>query len=145
MKISVNERPDIAETEVTVNCRTADGEVLRLIASLRAYDRKLTGLRDNQTFLLRPGDVFYIDTVDKRTFLYLERAVYETPLRLYELEERLQGEDFFRAGKSSIVNLGRVASLQPELGGRMILTMENGEKLYVSRQYAAAIKARLGI
>ena len=33
--------------------------------------------------------MLYIESVDKRTFLYTEESVYETPLRLYELEERL--------------------------------------------------------
>ena len=88
-------------------------------------------------------DVLYIDTADKRTFLYTEKQVYKSTLRLYELEERLAGMDFFRAGKSCIVNFCRIRSIRPEFGGRMLLTMENGEKLYVSRQYAVELKEKL--
>ena len=71
--------------------------------------------------------------------------MYETPLRLYELEERLAPRDFVRASKSAIVNFGRVSSICPDLGGRLRLTLENGEVVGVSRQYAPAIRKKLGL
>ena len=75
-----------------------------------------------------------------RPFLYTAEAVYECALRLYELEEALKGMDFLRAGRSAIVNFRRMKSIRPELGGRMLVTMDNGERLYVSRQYAVELK-----
>ena len=145
MKIVIHEDPLLEETEIVINCRSADTEVLRLLASLRAYEKKLTGLKDGKTYLLESSQVFYIDTVDKRTFLYTRSAVYETPLRLYELEERLAANDFFRASKSCVINLRAIRSLAPDFGGRLEVTLENGERLSISRQYAAAIKIRLGL
>lgn len=145
MKIEINENPQFGETEVIINCRQADGEVTRLLASLRALEHKLTGWREGRTYLLDAGDVLYFDTADKHTFLYLEKEVYETPLRLYELEERLAGADFMRISKSAIVNLARVSSLRPEFGGHLELTMQNGERLLVSRQYTPAFKQKIGI
>ena len=62
-----------------------------------------------------------------------------------ELEERLGPRDFVRASKSAVVNFSRVQSIRPDLGGRLQLTLENGERLGVSRQYAPAIKEKLGI
>lgn len=44
-------------------------------------------MKDDQTFLLSPSSVLYIESVDKKTFIYCQKEVYETPLRLYELEE----------------------------------------------------------
>lgn len=69
--------------------------------------------------------------------------MYESALRLYELEEKLSGMDFFRTGKSGIVNFLRVRSIRPDFGGRLLLTLDNGEQVPVSRQYAAAIKHKL--
>ena len=66
-------------------------------------------------------------------------------LRLYELEERFAGEGFVRASKAVVINLDRLRSLRPDFGGRLILTMDNGEKLFASRQYAGYVKKRLGI
>ena len=71
--------------------------------------------------------------------------MYETPLRLYELEDRLAGVDFFRSSKSMVISLNHVRSIRPELGGRLQLTMSNGEKLFVSRQYAGTLRGMLGL
>ena len=71
--------------------------------------------------------------------------MYETPLKLYELAERLAPYDFFRAGKSMVVNFNQIQSLRPEFGGRMQLTMSNGESVFVSRQYVPDIKRKLGL
>ncbi|MDL2214046.1 LytTR family transcriptional regulator [Clostridia bacterium OttesenSCG-928-O13] len=145
MKISINEHESFSETEIVINCRRADEQILRIVAGLRANDKKITGLCNGQTFLLGIQDIFYIDTADRKTFLYTAAQVYETPLRLYELEERLAPEDFFRATKSSVVNFAKIISLRPEFGGRMLVTLENGEKLTVSRQYVPFIKQKLRI
>lgn len=145
MQIKLEEDPSLGEVQVVIRCPRADGEVQKLLAVLRAMDRKLVGERGGQTFLLEFSEVLYVDTVDKRTFFYTAEGEYETPLRLYELEERLAPYDFFRASKSALVNFRAIQSLRPDLGGRLRLTMRNGEAVYVSRQYAPGLKKRLGI
>ena len=143
MKITLNQDPAFPETEVIINCPQADEDILRLVAMLRIHQRKLVGTLEGEQHLLDARDILYIDTADKRTFLYTGKAVYESALRLYELEEGLRGEDFLRAGRSAIVNFRRIKSIRPELGGRLLVTMDNGEQLYVSRQYAVEMKEKL--
>jgi DNA-binding LytR/AlgR family response regulator len=87
----------------------------------------------------------YIDTVDKRTFLYTEDASFETPLKLYELENQLGPACFLRAGKSCLYNFNYIKSFKSDLDGRLILTMKNDIRLIVSRQYAAILKKQLGV
>ncbi|MCL2226010.1 MAG: LytTR family transcriptional regulator DNA-binding domain-containing protein [Oscillospiraceae bacterium] len=144
MKININIDKNYAETEITINCAVMSEELEKVIASLRALDFKLTGTKDGQTHILSTSKILYIDTVDKKTFLYTESAVYETSLRLYELEENLSTSDFFRAGKSSIINFNKIKSLKSDLDGKIVVVMENNEKLIVSRQYAEFIKNKLG-
>lgn len=145
MQVKLLEDAALTDIEVTIRCPRAEGEALRLFTLLNEGRRKLTGVREGETFLLEAGDILYIDTVDRRTFLYTKEAVYESPLRLYELLERLECRDFLRAGKSSILNLRQVQSLRPDFGGRLRCTMANGEVLLVSRQYVPPMKERLGI
>lgn len=145
MRISIEEGEQFAETEIVICCRKTDPRISRLFSLLQTFDQKLTGLKDGQTYLLEAEQVLYIDTADKRTFLYTAEGVYETPLRLYELEERLAASDFFRASKSSIVNFNEIRSLRPDFGGRMFATMVNGEQLIISRQYVPYIKQKLGL
>lgn len=145
MKISLEEQPGLAEPEVVIRCGRVDGQVMRLLELLRLSDARLTGLREGETYILDAGEVLYIDTVDRTTFLYTADGVYETPLRLYELEELLSCREFLRVSKSVIINFEQVRALRPDFGGRMRLTMTNGEVVMVNRSYVPAIKAKLGL
>ena len=149
MKIRMEVQPGLGETELVLRCGSAGEEAAGLLARLyelaAGETGRLTGRLDGQTYLLDCGEVLYADTADRRTFLYTAGAVYETDLRLRELEERLRGRDFFRASKSALVNFGAIRSLRPDMGGRLRLTMSNGEAVYVSRQYAPWLKNRLGL
>ena len=145
MKLHIEEREDQEETEITILCRQMDENVLRVAAAIRALEQKLTGTRDGRTFLLEPQNIFYIESVDKRTFLYTGKEVYETPLRLYELEERYSGNDFFRAGKGTVINLSHVKMLNPLFDGRIEIILENNERQMVSRRYAHELRRKLGL
>lgn len=145
MKISFEENPTVTETEISIVCKQADDKMLRLLAMLRVFDKKVTGSKNGEIFVLDAAKILYIDTVDKKTFFYTDTDVYETPLKLYMLEERLAGTDFLRASKSAVVNFAQIKSLRPDFGGRLEITMNNGEKLLVSRQYAAPFKEKLSL
>lgn len=145
MRIILEEDPAWEEVEVTIRCKEVTPQVAGLVASLRRFDHRLTGEREGKTYLLEAGELFYIESVEKRTFLYTQDGVFETPLRLYELEEQLAARDFVRAGKSVLLNFAHVAALRPDFGGRMRVTMSNGEVVVASRQYVPALKAKLGL
>ncbi|WP_407920378.1 LytTR family transcriptional regulator DNA-binding domain-containing protein [Gottfriedia luciferensis] len=41
--------------------------------------------------MLSSKDIFYFESVDKKNFIYTDKEVFETALRLYEVEE-IQGD-----------------------------------------------------
>lgn len=145
MNVTITEDPRLADIEVAVSCPRIDERVQRIVASLGAFDRVLVGERDGATYRLDVDDVCYAETVDGKTFLYTADAVYQTPLKLYELEERLAGTEFVRASKQMLVNFDHVASIRPALNARLQLMLDNGEAVIVSRQYAPVIKRKLGL
>lgn len=145
MNVTITENPALDDIEVSVACPRIDERVQRIVASLGAFDRVLIGERDGATFRVGVEDVCYAETVDGKTFLYTADAVYQTPLKLYELEERLAGTKFVRASKQMLVNFDHVASIRPALNARLQLMLDNGEAAIVSRQYAPAIKRKLGL
>ena len=145
MNVTITENPALDDIEVSVACPRIDERVQRIVASLGAFDRVLIGERDGATFRVGVEDVCYAETVDGKTFLYTADAVYQTPLKLYELEERLAGTEFVRASKQMLVNFDHVASIRPALNARLQLMLDNGEAVLVSRQYAPVIKRKLGL
>jgi DNA-binding LytR/AlgR family response regulator len=145
VKIHINEDPGYKETEITINCSRISSDVEKVITMLRVLDLKLTGKKDDQTYILDASKVLYIDTVDKKTFFYTKMDIYETELKLYELEEQLAALDFIRANKSCVINFNQIISIKPDIDGKLMITMSNNEKLFVSRQYAPNIKKKLGV
>lgn len=145
MKIHMIHDPTADEPEITIVCRDINEEVQRVLAAVNSVNCRLTGTKDGQTFLLQPGDVIYIDTADKKIFIYTRSEVYETPLRLYELERQLPPSDFFRANKSCIAGIRHICSVKADIDGRLLLTMDSGDKLWVSRQYAADFRKKIGM
>ena len=143
MRIQIDQNPDLTETEIIIRCPMVDEDILRFVSMLRIQDQKITGSLDGEIHLLDARNVYYFESVDKRTLCHGLNAVYECPLRLYELEERLGCLDFLRISKAVIVNFNRIHSIQPDFGGRLILTLENGERQWVSRQYAPAFRQKL--
>lgn len=151
MEVFIHEDRELADSRVEIYCPEVSEEILDMVARLRVYDRKITGVKDGGTYIVEVSEILYLESVDKRTFFYIRESpeagggVYETPLKLYELEERLGKSDFFRASKSTIINFNQIKSLRPDFGGRMLVQMKNGEKLYVSRQYVPVLKKKLGL
>ena len=145
MNVTITENPALDDIEVSVACPRIDERVQRIVSALGAFDRALVGERDGATYRLDVDDVCYAETVDGKTFLYTADAVYQTPLKLYELEERLAGTEFVRASKQMLVNFDHVASIRPALNARLQLMLDNGEAVIVSRQYAPVIMRKLGL
>lgn len=145
MKITIQDLHDGEEEEIIIRSRNMDEQLLKLIYTLKAGRDKITVSKGEKLFQVLPSDIYYFEAVDNRVFVYLEKDVYETKSKLYELEKRLEGTDFFRASKSIIVNLARLKSLSPSFNGRFEANMKNGECVIISRQYVPLLKEKLGL
>jgi len=142
MKITINTDDQYTETEIIVNCDRLGDDIEKLLAAVKMLDMRLTVYKDKRQYVIEAADVIYVESTDKRTFLYTDTDVYESHLRLYELEEKLAGCNFLRASKNCLFNINHVQSIEPDLH-RLILTTAKGIKLIVSRQYAPAVKLKL--
>ena len=119
MRISVVEDGSCPETEVAIRCKRADKQVIDILARLRMADCKVMGFADKTTRIVNAEDVCYAESVDGRTFIYLANEVLESPLRLYEVEDRFSEFGFVRIGKSCVVNFNKIVSFEPEMNARL--------------------------
>ena len=143
MKIEIKEGHNALE--VIIKCQTATEEVSKIKNLLSSHAKKISCTKDGSTHLVDAREILYFESVDKVPFLYTETDVYELSLKLYELEEMLSYIGFIRSAKSQIINTYKIESLRPDFGGRLEVTMQGGERLIVSRQYAKILKERLGL
>lgn len=144
MKIRV-EHGDFEETELILRCKEMDDEVLEILAVLRERTAKLAGYKDGETHLLQPSDVLFAEAVDGKTFLYTADAVLETHQSLFALQNAYGEAGIFRIGKSQLCNLHHVTKLKSLPNSRIEITLDNGEKLVVSRRYIHDLEDRLSM
>lgn len=145
MLIKIEEDEELKDIEITIRCPHNNNKVKELLAHLEIINQKIIANKRGEMYILEARDILYIEIIDKHSYIYTVHGMYESMLKLYELEERLADVDFFRAGKSLVLNFQKIKILKPDLDGRILVTMQNGDKRMISRQYAISIKRRLGI
>ena len=99
------EQVDTKEQEqALIRATEKNADILNAIDLLENGSGGLTVTRDGNTYLCKLTQVYYIESVDKRTWVYTRDGCFESRERLYELEEKL-GLYYVRISKSMIVNL----------------------------------------
>lgn len=145
MKISIENINHNEEEEIIIRCYEVNDEILELMKKLKTKSNTLIGYNDDAIYQLNPSNVYYFESLDNKVFIYCRDKLYESKQKLYELEQICDQRKFFRASKSIIINIAKISYIKPSLSGRFEATMENGEKVLVSRQYVPVLKAKLGI
>ena len=143
MKITLELGEAYAETELIVRCRQVDEEVERLLQQFQSPNEKLIVTQGEKTFFLSPQEVFYLESVERKCFVYTQTGTYESAEKLLELEERLDSHRFMRISKSVIVNMASINNITRNFDATMKLELVGGERLIASRHYARALKERL--
>ncbi|MBQ2407043.1 MAG: LytTR family transcriptional regulator DNA-binding domain-containing protein [Lachnospiraceae bacterium] len=88
-------------------------------------------------------NIYYVEAVDNRVFLYCSKQIYETKRRLYEIEDILVEKNFLRVSKSVVLNLMKVKAIKPAMNGRFLAILLNDEEIIISRKYVSALKNKL--
>ncbi len=145
MKIIIHIDENRTDTEVTVSCGKLTAEVEKLLSAIRMLDQQMTVTKGEESYILDIEDIVYAESVDRKTFVYTREDCYESRLKLYEMEEQLCQAGFIRASRVSLIHLKYVKSLRAEIKRKVRVTLENGEQIIVSRQYAEELKRKLGV
>lgn len=143
MKIQIQQDPSCNETEITIKYPQKDRQVNRIIDFLQSFDMQIKCDIDNTERMINILDIYYIESVDKKTFVYLEKTVYHTDFRLYQLKDKLYNYGFVQISKSCILNINALESIKPLFNSRMEATLKNGEKVYINRNYLSGVKRAL--
>lgn len=134
MKIIIEDIDPGEEDQVIIRCKNLSEPVLKLISELKSEMKRLTGLKDGGITMLDIKNIYYFEGVDSKVFIYCKQNVYESKLKLYEIERKYEGYYFFRASKSIILNITKIKSISPAFSGRFEALLFNGEKVVISRQ-----------
>lgn len=144
-RITVKQVDSSCAEEIVINCHEINNEVMNIVDMLKKKEQVLLGNKENKIFRISVKDIFYIESVDNRTFIYLQDQVYESKQKLYELEEMLLATKLFRCSKSMILNVSKIRCVSPSVNGRFEARLINNETVIISRQYVSDLKKKLGM
>lgn len=145
VKIRIETDADIEE-EIVIKCRQLTPEIIglqRALSEAVSCSRQLALFRGDTEYYIETKDILFFETEGTAVMAHTAADIYETRLRLYELEELLPAS-FMRISKSSIVNTDRIYSINRNLTASSAVEFQGTHKqVYVSRGYYKALKEKL--
>lgn len=145
MKLKLVEDKSLKETLVNITYGVFDKRVQKIIDVIEESELQLKGLIDDHEYVVESNDIYYLETVENKTFLYTESKVLENKEKLYQLEKRLQETSFVRISKSVLLNMNHLESVRPLSNYRLEANLKNDEKLVINRHYIKDVKAYLNL
>jgi two-component system LytT family response regulator len=96
-------------------------------------------------WFVRLGDIRIFESVGNYAKVYFGTNKPLILKSLNALEERLDERVFFRANRKHIVNLRLIEKIEPYFNGGLLLELQGGEKIEVSRRQAVKFKEMMSL
>lgn len=144
MEVEIRIEPGCQEPRLIILAGEESEELRRLAAGLSQIALGPIPVSRGEEKLLLPQQNFLRFYADgKGVSAQTGEETYAVPLRIYELEKRLDAARFVRISNSEIVNLDRVTAVDLSLSGTIRMTLDETVYAYVSRRYMKKIKEAL--
>lgn len=143
MRIKLFQEDALVEDRAEIYYREMTEQIEKVCQLLEGTKPQLYGMEDGEQVLLLLEEIFYIDTVDKKTFAYLTEQVYQIQGSLSFLESSLSKHGFCRISKANIVNIQHIQRVKSEANMRLKVVLTNQEELVISRYYRKTFQTYL--
>lgn len=140
MKVSIRQEKTIEHLEIVILCQERTPFVDQLAKKVSQVSAFIMGRDSEGSVQISVDDIYYFEAVENRTYIYCKESLYRCEMKLYELKSKLTGMTFQRISKSCILNLDKMKRAKGMINGRLILELDNNEKLVVNRSYVAKLK-----
>lgn len=146
MQIEIKMDASYTEPKIIIWTASMTEDVNRILNKLSENTPQvLSGSKNEKIEVIEHDDLIRIYANAGRVFAVTNKGEYTVRLRLYEIEERLNPNQFVRISNSEIVNLKKVQNFDLSFTGTICVELTNGTTTYVSRRYVSKIKKFLGI
>ena len=146
MKIEVKVDAAYEETTVVICTDKVTDEIQQLVRKLsQDAPQVIVGFLEDEAVILSHDEIVRVFAEGGKVFAETSGGQFLLRLRLYELEERLDGKHFVRISNAEIVNLSWIRGFDLSFAGTICVRLKGGAVTYVSRRYVAKIKQVLGL
>ena len=125
---------------VIVEYPELDQKVENLIRKIRNINITFTGKTDGGSFSVDISDIFYIENVDRKVFLYTKEDIYRYDGSMTSIEEAVKDTELVRISRTCFMNVSHLKQIMQIKNSHLEAVLDNGEKLIVSRKYLKDIK-----
>lgn len=143
VNVSLKHKPGQKEIEVLIEYPVMNPTVKRLESLVRSIDKSIKCSSDEHEVWILVSDIYYVESVDKKTYVYTENADYQSELRLYQIFSELSDYGFVQVSKACLLNLRVLTGIKPLLNSRLEAILTNGEKICITRKYIPGIREKL--
>ena len=137
MKLIKTKEEYLDENYLELHYDEIDDETVGVLERLRSALKYIEGTLDDKKQAVPLADMFYFETVDRKTFGYTKDTCFEVKETLQGIIDEYKNAGFVRISKSSIVNLYKIKRLQGDLNMRTLIYLKNDECLVMNRGYRA--------
>lgn len=123
------------EEKIDIYYRQMTPMLQKVISIIKNEKPVLPATYEDEKILLEPEDIYYFDTVDRKTFAYTKDKICTVSKSLSALEEELSPFGFVRINKANLVNIFMIRKIKPEANMRVLAILKNGESLIINRGY----------
>lgn len=121
-------------------------DIAALLEQLRTeprYQERFVVRSSEQVSFVRTADVSWIEATGNYVRLFAAGRTHIVRDTMKAVEARLDPARFVRIHRSVIVQIDRIASMQPYFHGEWIITMEDGARFTSSRSYNERVRLLL--
>jgi DNA-binding LytR/AlgR family response regulator len=143
MIIKLENNPEQRDIEVVITYPQKNKTVDRIVSLIKSVDTQIECYLDDSVKHVNASDIYYIESIDRKTIASCEKENYTVKSRLYQIHEKLNGNGFVQISKYCILNINKLEKITPLVNSHMEAVLSNGKCLYVTRKYLAGIKQKL--
>ncbi|WMJ88517.1 LytTR family transcriptional regulator DNA-binding domain-containing protein [Anaerocolumna sp. MB42-C2] len=87
MLINLEKNVNLKDIEVLIKYASMNPTLNRLITLLKSMNRELKCIsNENNQIWISVLDIYYVESVDKKTYVYCDKAVYRSSFSIYKLQ-----------------------------------------------------------
>ena len=114
--------------------------VERLVRKISRMDLAFTGRTADKSIQISISEIYYIENVERKLFLYTRDEVYRFDGTMSDIESSIYNTGLVRISRTCIMNADYLKEIRQIRNSHLEAVMDNGEKLIVSRKYLPDIK-----
>ena len=117
-----------------------NNSVQSLIGKIEKMDLSFVGRSDDRSVSIGISDIYYIENVERKLFLYTKDEVFGLDGTMPDIESRIFDTGLVRISRTCIMNTDKLREIKQIRNSHLEAVLDNDEKLIVSRKYLSEIK-----